>query len=54
MENAFVFVTVRFALFYHKMKNSLVFATVRSAVKKVTENGVYIVTVQFTLLNQKR
>ena len=35
MENAFVFVTVRFALFYHKTENGLVLATVRFAVKKI-------------------
>ena len=35
MENAMVFVTVRFAIFYHKTENGLVLATVRFAVKKI-------------------
>ena len=35
MENGFVFVTVRFAFFYHKTENGLVLATARFAVKKI-------------------
>ena len=34
-KNAFAFVTVWFALFYHKTENGLVLATVRFAVKKI-------------------
>ena len=55
MENAFVFNSLRFALFYHKTENGLILATVRFTVKKIngkTEHGGLFGAVRLAVKNR--